>query len=134
MVKLKNQIFAFVLFLVFVLAACEKTPFDKPENLIKEKQMINMLVDMHLAEATYNHIRYDSTFQKSSSSVFYYSVLNKYQVPDTVFEKSFLYYASSPRNFEKMYRKVLNKLSELEQEYSGRKEDQLEFAEPQKMK
>ncbi len=122
------------LFLVFILAACEKTPFDKPENLIKEKQMINMLADMHLAEATYNHIRYDSTFQNSSSSLFYYSILNKYQVPDTVFEKSYLYYASNPKNFEKMYRKVLDKLSETEQEFTGRIDDPLEFEDPQKMK
>jgi len=95
--------------------------------------MIDMLVDMHLAEATYTHFRYDSAFQNLTSSVFYYSILDKYQIPDSVFEKSFVYYASSPRNFEKMYRKVVSKLSEMEQEYSGRKLDPLDV-DPLKVK
>ena len=94
--------------------------------------MIDMLIDMHLAEATFNHFRYDSTFKNTSSSEFYYSILNKYQVPDTVFENSLIYYASNPKNFEKMYRKVLDKLGEIEQDYSGRPEDPLEFENPVK--
>jgi hypothetical protein len=48
-------------------------------------------------------------------------------VPDSVFEKSFIFYASSPRDFEKMYRKVMNQLSEIEQDYSGRKDELLEL-------
>ncbi len=92
--------------------------------------MINMLYDIHLAEATYNHMRGDSIVRKSSSANFYYSVLAKYEVSDSVFEKSFIYYASIPKNFEKMYREVMNKLSETEQGLSGRKNDILEFETP----
>lgn len=92
--------------------------------------MINMLYDIHLAEATFNKMRTDSLVRKSSSVNFYYSVLAKYEVADSVFENSFVYYASVPKNFEKMYREVMNKLSETEQEYSGRKNDILEFETP----
>lgn len=81
-----------------------------------------MLVDIHLAEATYNQLRYrDSLVERSSSVDFYYTILDKFQVQDSVFEKSFVFYASQPRKFEKMYRQAMNKLSEMEQEYSGRK-------------
>ena len=134
MAKLKS-IAIFLFFLVILLSACSKetTPYDKPKKLVKEKQMIDMLVDMHLAEATYTHFRNDSAFKNMTSSVFYYSILDKYQIPDSVFEKSFVYYASSPRNFEKMYRKVMSKLSEMEQEYSGRKLDPLDV-DPLKVK
>ncbi len=130
-----NTIATCLILLIILFSACNKetTPFDKPKKLIKEKEMVNMLVDMHLAEATYNHFRNDSTFQNLTSSVFYYSILDKYQQPDSVFEKSFVYYASNPRNFEKMYRKVMNKISEMEQEFSGRKLDPLEI-DPTKMK
>jgi len=92
--------------------------------------MIDMLIDVHIAEATYNRMRYDSIVRNSSSANFYYSVLEKYETPDSVFEKSFLYYASNPKNFEKMYREVMNKLSETEQSFSGRKNDILEFENP----
>ena len=123
-----KKIFQILLFLlVFVVVACDKPVIPKPEHLIHQDKMIDMLVDIHLAEATYTKFRYDTAMKHLTSTDFYYSILSKYEVPDTVFEKSFLYYASEPKNFEKMYRKVLSQLSEKEQEFSGRKEQKLEF-------
>ncbi len=120
----------FILLLtVFAFIACDDSVVPKPENLVKEKQMIEMLVDIHMAEATFSKFRHDSIMKNNSSANFYYSVLDKHQVPDSVFEKSFVYYASVPKDFEKMYRKVMNQLNEIEQEYSGRKEDLLQFEE-----
>lgn len=124
---MKNVILIFIL-LVFVVVSCDEPAVPKPENLIKEKQMIEMLADIHLAEATFVRFRYDSAMVHSKSADFYYSVLDKYQVQDSLFEQSFVYYASTPKSFEEMYRKVMNELSALEQEYSGRKE-LLEFEE-----
>jgi hypothetical protein len=122
-----KQLFVILFVAVLAFAACDKLPVEKPENLIKKGKMIDMLVDIHIAEATYKHMRYDSVFKNSSEADFYYSILEKYGVPDSVFEKSFVFYASTPKNFEKMYRKVMNKLSEKEQQYSGRKNELLEF-------
>lgn len=126
---MKKTLFILVI-LVFGFISCDKEVIPKPRPLVKEKQMIDMLVDIHLAEATFNHMRYDSIIRNSSTVNFYYSVLQKYDVADSVFEKSFVYYASNPRNFEKMYREVMNKLSETEQGFSGRKNDVLEFEAP----
>lgn len=123
---------AIILTFFSVFISCDNSVIKKPDHLISEKQMINMLYDIHLAEATYNRMRNDSIVRKSSSENFYYSILAKYEVADSVFEKSFVYYASVPKNFEKMYREVMNKLSETEQEYSGRKNDILEFETPKK--
>lgn len=126
--KKRFQILLFAL--VFAVVACDKPIMPKPEHLIKENQMIDMLVDVHLAEATYNKYRYDSVMQDNSSANFYASVLDKYAVSDSLFEQSYVYYASLPKKFEKMYRKVMSKLSEQEQEFSGRKEElELEFEE-----
>lgn len=115
--------------LVLGIYSCDKHPVEKPENLIGRNQMIDMLVDIHIAEATYNHMKRDSIIQKSSSQNFYHSILNKYQVPDSLFEKSFTFYASNPKQFEKLYQDIMNRLSELEQEYSGRKNELLELEE-----
>ena len=115
------------LFLLVVFISCDKTAIEKPKDLIKEKKMIEMLFDIHMAEATFNHMRYDTIVKNSSSANFYYSVLDKYQIPDSVFEKSYVFYASNPVDFEEMYRKVMAKLRETEQEYSGRKDELLEF-------
>jgi len=122
-----KKLLAILSILFFAFISCDKLPIEKPENLIKEKKMIDMLVDIHIAEATYIHMRFDSIVKNSSSANFYYSILEKYEVPDSVFEKSFIFYASSPQDFEKMYRKVMNQLSEIEQDYSGRKDELLEL-------
>lgn len=116
-----KRIFIIIL-MALVFFSCSKPTVKKPEILVHEDQMIDMLVDIHLAEATFNTRRHrDSLVMKSSSADFYYSILNKYQIPDSVFEQSFVFYASQPRKFEKMYRQAMNKLNEMEQEYSGRK-------------
>ncbi|SHF52834.1 protein of unknown function [Mariniphaga anaerophila] len=125
--------------ILFLLAlgiySCSKPVVDKPAVLINENQMIEMLADMHLAESAFNTRRNrDSLVTKSSSTDFYYSILDKYHVPDSVFEQSFVFYAAQPRKFEKMYRQSMNKLSEMEQEYSGRKiePEELELQKPRK--
>jgi hypothetical protein len=115
--------------LVFAVVACDKPIIPKPDHLIKQDQMIDMLADMHLAEATQLKFRNDSVRKFAASVDYYYSVLAKYDVPDSVFEKSFVYYASEPKNFEKMYRKVMNQLSQMEQELSGRKQNKLDLGE-----
>ena len=120
----------FILFtLLFAVVACDEPTVPKPEHLVKENDMIDMLVDIHLAEATYTKFRYDTIMKDNSSVNFYYSVLEKYQVPDSVFERSLVFYASTPKKFDKMYRKVTSRLSQMEQEYSGRKEELLNFDE-----
>lgn len=114
--------------LVLTAVSCENATIEKPKILIKEKKMIEMITDIHLAESTFNNQRSrDTLVQKSSSVNFYHSILEKYQVPDSVFESSFIFYASSPKKFEKMYRQVTNKLSEMEQEFSGRNDELLDI-------
>jgi len=125
--KFSGYLFTFI---VIAFISCDREVIEKPRHLVKEKQMISMLVDIHLAEATFNRMQTDSIVSKSSSANFYYSVLEKYEVPDSVFERSLLYYASNPKNFEKLYREVMNKLSETEQGFSGRKNEILEFETP----
>ena len=116
-----------VIILFFTTISCEDSSGEKPVILVKQKQMIDMMVDMHVAEATfYNRNSKDSLIKNSSSVNFYHSILHKYDVPDSVFEGSLIYYARNPKKFEKMYRQVTSKLSEMEQEYSGRKNDLLD--------
>jgi hypothetical protein len=119
----------FILFIiVFAAFACSKPPVKKPQNLLRQEKMIDILVDVHLAESSFNNRRHrDTLVERSSSADFYYSVLQKHEVQDSVFEKSLVFYASQPRQFERMYRQVMNQLTEIEQEFSGRKSDMQEL-------
>lgn len=127
-----KKIIPILILILIVVFGCSQPTIEQPENLINEDKLIDMMVDVHIAEAAYNTLRNrDSLLLHSSSTEFYYSILQKHQVPDSVFEKSLVYYASQPRRFERMYRKVMNQLTELEQELSGRT-DQLQELEIQK--
>ena len=124
---MKKLLLILSVIVLFAAAACDDPPMPEPERLIERDKMVEMLADIHLAEAAFNSLRHrDSLVQNSSSADFYYSILEKYDMQDTVFEQSFVFYASQPREFEKMYREAMNILNEMEQEYSGRKNDLLD--------
>ena len=116
-----------ILFLIFLsVVSCDKPVFEKPEHLIKESKMIEMLVDIHIAEATFNNRKYqDSLMLKTKSDDFYYSVLNKYKIADSVFEKSYVFYAGDIKNFEKIYNKVQNRIELLNNKFSNNNNEEI---------
>lgn len=102
---------------LLLLIGCDDDVIDKPPHLVKRDKMITVLVDMHLAEAVYQTKRFSSEeLNKYSESDFYYSILHKHHLADSVFEKSLIYYCNKPKEFEKIYTRVVNRLTELEQE------------------
>jgi hypothetical protein len=100
-----------------LLSACHEPVVEKPKNLVPRDRIVEMLTDMHIAESVFQNRRYSSEqlFQFTEAD-FYYSILKKYNISDTTFEKSLIYYSSHPKEFEKIYSRVLNKLNEMEQE------------------
>ena len=125
---MKKLFYILVVILFWCFTGCDEPVVEKPENLIEREKMVEMLADIHLAEAAFNTQRHrDSLVEQSTSADFYYSVLEKHEVADTVFEKSYVFYASQPRKFEKMYRESMNLLNEMEEEFTGRRREQKEL-------
>ncbi|VAW17213.1 hypothetical protein MNBD_BACTEROID01-2472 [hydrothermal vent metagenome] len=119
---MKNRLFI-LFFLLLAFSSCSDEWIKKPKPLIPEKQMIDILVDVHLSNAMYSLRQYpDKKDVRLKPADFYYSVLHKYNISDTIFEESLIYYSCYPKKFEKMYSKVLDKISQIDQEYSE-KED-----------
>ncbi len=114
---MKTRLSTYFLLLILMVAGCEKPIVEKPRNLVPRDQMIEVLTDMHIAESVQNYQRYNSDPNKQFREAdFYYSILHKYSLVDSVFEKSLLYYASYPKEYEKIYSRVLNRLSEIDEE------------------
>ena len=103
--------------LLLVCLSCSEDLGEKPSKLITRDRMVEILVDIHLTDAAYQTKRYtNETIKKYSESDYYYSILKKHGIADSVFEKSLLYYSGKPKEFEKIYTRVINKLTLLEQE------------------
>jgi len=114
---MKSRFYARLLLLILLIAGCEKPIVEKPKNLVSRDQMIEVITDLHIAESVQNYQRYNSDPNKQFTEAdFYYSILHKHSLVDSVFEKSLLYYASYPKEYEKIYSRVLNRLSEIDEE------------------
>jgi hypothetical protein len=112
-----NKILFCFLTLFFFVTACNESVEKKPHKLVSRNRMIDMLVDIHLAAAVYQTSHYtNNAIKQYSESDFYYSVLHKYKTADSTFEQSLIYYSSKPKEFEKIYTRVLNRLNEMEQD------------------
>jgi hypothetical protein len=109
-------IFTGIVLLLF--ASCTETGYEKPENLIDEKKMADILYDMHLTQAIFNSTRYG--YEKDSVNFtmedLHFSVLQKHGVDDSTYYQSILYYSSLPKTYEKIYQDVINRMVMLEEE------------------
>jgi len=105
------------LVLLLVFSSCREDVAIKPPQLISRDNMVDILVDIHLSDAAFQTRRFSNEkIMKYTESDFYYSILKKHQIADSVFETSLIYYSGKPKEFEKIYTRVINKLTLMEQE------------------
>jgi hypothetical protein len=126
------RIIAGLVILLLFATSCEEETSVRPPHLVSRDKLVGILVDIHLSNAVFQIRRYSSEqLKKYSESDFYYSVLRKHNVADSVFETSLIYYSSKPKEFEKIYTRVINKLTEIEQEESKKMQRPVNLEKPQ---
>lgn len=120
----KTAAYILLIVLVSVLFSCkEKKGIPKPDDLVGEKQMVNILYDMHLNQAYVNQFRMDrKLLPEGETDELYYSVLKKYSVADSTFAKSVLFYSSMPKIYERIYQQMVDRLKILQEENNEKKE------------
>ncbi|MBB6327297.1 hypothetical protein FHS59_002940 [Algoriphagus iocasae] len=108
---------------IFLLSGCKEN--NKPEGLLDEEKMVEVLIDIQLTEGITSAIpvSYDS------SQVLYKllekEVFAKHQVDDSVFTESLRYYLQFPGVMDEMYSRILDSLAA--KETSGIQKDQGEI-------
>lgn len=103
-------------FLAF-FSSCSTTTVRKPEKLIPKARFEKMMVDIYLLQGFNSRINRKEDLKKVSMADLYYSVLKKYEVSDTVFISSLVYYSSFPKEFEKMQNRIMDNLNESEEQF-----------------
>jgi hypothetical protein len=86
-----------------------------PRNAIDEEKFVNILVDVHIAQALYNdraRLKIDSL----RSDELYLSVLKKHNVSEDEMNATTLYYTRHPKKYDKIFSKVLSEISLLQEE------------------
>lgn len=113
---MRKAFFIFCCSLFVAFAACKPTGYPKPDKLISEKKMVDILFDIHLNESIQKHLKFSNDSVDFTTIDLHFSILQKHEVEDSLFIKSVLYYSSLPKVYERIYQDVVDKLSHLEQE------------------
>jgi len=103
---MKKWIFFFGAMLLLV--SCKNEVVEKPEKLIEEDEMVNIIYDLSILEAM--------KYQSNQSEAPKYAInpkeyiYKKYHIDSLQFARSNHYYASDMGNYKKMYDKVSNRI------------------------
>jgi len=114
-----KQFIGIVLFAAILsgLSSCSGTSIRKPDNLISKDEFVKMMVDIYLIQGINLEASKPDSLKKITQTDLYFSVLKKYDVPDTVFVRSLIYYSSFPKDYEKIHTQIMNILKEKEQQF-----------------
>jgi hypothetical protein len=93
--------------MIFFLAACAKPAVEKPDNLIEEGKMVDIMYDLSLLESIKS--------QKPTAFETYHInpntyIYKKYKIDSLQFAKSSRYYATDLEKYKAMYDKVAKKI------------------------
>lgn len=114
-----KQLIGILLFAALLsgLSSCYSTSVEKPDKLIPKEKFEQMLLDVYLIQGITTGAEKPEELKKITQTDLYFSVLKKYNVPDTVFIRSLIYYSSFPKEYEKMHAQIINSLNESEQQF-----------------
>ncbi|MEN8186111.1 MAG: DUF4296 domain-containing protein [Bacteroidota bacterium] len=103
------KFFTYIFVLVFLLSCESKTNLEKPKDLIPEDQMVDLLVDINLANAA------KSVKNKNAQKKINYMplVYEKYNIDSTRFANSNLYYTSKVDEYRRIFQEVDERLEDL---------------------
>lgn len=100
---------SFYLFFALVVVSCSKNPVPKPDNLLEEETMINILYDISLLQAIDGSMPNKLMEQEIKMDQY---IFEKYKIDSTTYRQNQLYYAGDARKYKKIYKKVLERLEQ----------------------
>lgn len=107
---------AFIFFIALLVASCNSILNPSPSGTLSEKQMTDILVDIHLSEATLSVLN-DSVARLNDTTqlrIRFAYIFVKNNVDPDDFNTSLTYYLGHIEELDKIYVEVINRLTELE--------------------
>ena len=120
---MKMIVLSLACLLVAATWSCKEKGYSKPKHLISEKEMANILYDIHMSQSLAQHYRRinpDSIL--IDPKAFYQAVLDKYHLEDSILTQSIIYYSAYPKLYERIYSRIIERMN-MEQEEMRKNED-----------
>jgi hypothetical protein len=113
---MKKLFFPFLaIFILFT--SCNEAVVKKPDNLIDEDKMVDIIYDLSLLDA----IKTQGNATQQSYPTTSEFLKKKYKMDSVSFANNYKYYASDIKNYKKMYNRVKDRLNEENAKLNGRK-------------
>ena len=96
-----------------LLLGCTDPETKIPTGILSEVEFVNMLKDVHLAEATFE-LNKSKGIENAKNTLAnnYQSIYKKHNIDDSTFSKSLEYYAKHPKILEEIYSTILEQLTD----------------------
>ena len=108
-----------LLFLLMAMFSCSKPKTIIPAGVLTEKEMIPLLVDIHIAQAAASiYSASDSAMYNMNEMLPY--ILSLHHVEKATYDSSIGFYTRHPELMQQMYEEVINELSKEEGEVSSK--------------
>ena len=107
---LRKIVFIFCLF-VFYACGSRDEKLKVPDNIIQPDEMVSILVDFHLVEASLSLSQDKHEDVNQTTNFRYRSVMEKHKISRAKFDESIRYYSSHMKEMHKIYQQVVVELS-----------------------
>ena len=101
-----------ILFLLvsFLVLSCSNNPVPKPDNLLDEEVMVDILFDVAVLNAAQNVKPSVLREHNIENQTF---IFNKYKIDSITYHQNQRYYASKVGKYKRMHKKVLERLEQV---------------------
>jgi hypothetical protein len=104
------------IFLVFY-CSCSKPKAEIPPGILSQKEMIPILVDIHIAHSAAELFKSDTSLTMSDYMSY---ILSIHHVEKAVYDSSITFYTRHPEIMQDIYDEVINELSKKQGEASSK--------------
>lgn len=116
-----KKLLLFFIGLVFVTSSCNNAAVEKPNNLLEEDEMVDMIYDLSLLDAMRNQGSFSQKKYPTSTEF----LKQKYKIDSLTFAKNTLYYASDLKKYKRIYDSVKRRLDNESKKVNGGKKETL---------
>ncbi|MCW3105420.1 MAG: hypothetical protein JWO09_3860 [Bacteroidetes bacterium] len=112
--------FLLAFFSVFLFACTDINDIPIPDNVLPEEKMADIMVDVHLLEATMNIHAGSVGKMGPGGTPIAMNIYKKHQVSKEQFDESYKFYTENPERLAEIYQLVLNNLSRMQAEVNAK--------------
>ena len=100
----------FLMIGLLVVLGCRE-PAPRPDDVLSKEEMTAVLMDIYILESQTKELKVHFDSSKKVYNLFEARILEKHDVPDSSYRKSFSYYQDHPDDLDEIYAMLVDSLS-----------------------